>query len=174
MQQYQFEKIFSQMEREFGKIKKGEEEAHSLILFTMESNALKIHRSDLKANSRRMREAIALVLYDIKGRYTKEEYDMSAFRNEDNGRLEKALLMAFDPFTNKEIEEVLGGQTDPDALREYYKEPIMCLLRIKDSIDLFEKRAGADGYFEFTEKYMGAQVHGSDMNFSVLKSVETV
>ena len=59
MQQYQFEKIYSQMEREFGKIKKGEEEAHSLILFTMESNALKIHRSDLKANSRRMREAIA-------------------------------------------------------------------------------------------------------------------
>lgn len=52
------------MEKEFGKIKKGEE-AHLLILFTMESNALKIHRSDPKANSRRMRGAIALVLFDI-------------------------------------------------------------------------------------------------------------
>ena len=35
MQQYQFEKIFSQMANEFGKIQKGKEDMYSLLLFTM-------------------------------------------------------------------------------------------------------------------------------------------
>lgn len=44
MQLYQFEKIYSQMEKEFGKIRKGDEETYSMLLLPMESNALKIHR----------------------------------------------------------------------------------------------------------------------------------
>lgn len=33
MQLYQFERIYSQMEKEFGKIRKGEEEVYSMLLF---------------------------------------------------------------------------------------------------------------------------------------------
>ena len=66
MQLYQFEKIYSQMEKEFGKIRKGDEETYSMLLLPMESNALKIHRKFPASNSRRMKEAIALVLFDIK------------------------------------------------------------------------------------------------------------
>lgn len=44
MQLYQFEKIYSQMEKEFGKIREGDEETYSMLLLPMESNALKIHR----------------------------------------------------------------------------------------------------------------------------------
>lgn len=44
MQLYQFEKIYSQMEREFGKIRKGEEETYAMLLLPMEGNVLKIHR----------------------------------------------------------------------------------------------------------------------------------
>lgn len=168
MQRYQFERIYSQMEKEFGKIKKGEEEVYAMLLFPMESNALKVYRANPKSNSRRMREAIALVLYDIKGRYMNETYDVAVFRDEDNSHLEKALLMAFDPFTNDEIKMVLGDQLKPEQLREYYKKPIICLLRIKDSIDTWEKQAGANGYFEFIEQYMGSQINGSEMKFSVL------
>ena len=36
MQQYQFEKIYSQMEKEFGKIDKGEEEFHTMMFFTID------------------------------------------------------------------------------------------------------------------------------------------
>ena len=32
MQLYQFEKIYSQMEKEFGKIRKGDEETYSMLL----------------------------------------------------------------------------------------------------------------------------------------------
>ena len=33
MQLYQFEKIYSQMEKEFGKMKKGDEEIYSMLVF---------------------------------------------------------------------------------------------------------------------------------------------
>ena len=167
MQLYQFERIYSQMEKEFGKIKKGNEEEYMMQLSMLEGNVLKIHREDPNANSRRLREAIALVLFDIKGYCTNENCDVSNFRNEDNERLEKALLMTFDPFTNIEIKELTGGQMDEAQLHEYYRLPVMCLLRIKESVDTWEKRSGADGYFNFIEQYMGAQISGDEMKFSV-------
>lgn len=46
MQLYQFERIYSQMEKEFGKIKKGNEEAFGMLLLPMEGNALKIYWSN--------------------------------------------------------------------------------------------------------------------------------
>ncbi len=168
MQAYQFERIYSQMEKEFGKVKKGEEDAYAMLMFPMESNALKIHRANPESNSRRLREAIGLVLFDIKNRYTENVYDVEAFRNKDNRKLEEALLMAFDPFTNEEVKNILGMPSEPEELRKYYREPVMCLLRIKDSIDIWEKRAGANGYFDFIEKYMGSQISGDEMKFSVL------
>lgn len=46
----------------------------------------------------------------------------------------------------------------------------MCLLRIKESIDTWEKYAGSNGYFDFIEKYMGREIKGNDMNFSIMSS----
>lgn len=172
MQPYQFEKIYVEMEKEYGKIRKGEEESHAMLLFPMEGNALKVHRAYPKSNSRRLREAIGLVLFDIKECVTGEGIDTKRFRDEDNERLEKALLMSFDPFTNEEVREVLG-QMDVEQLHEYYKEPVMCLLRIKDSVDTWEKRGGSDGYFDFIEQYMGTQINDDKMNFSVMVEGKT-
>ena len=39
MQLYQFERIYSQMEKEFGKIRKGEEEVYSMLFLPLEGNA---------------------------------------------------------------------------------------------------------------------------------------
>ena len=58
MQLYQFERIYSQMEKEFGKIYKGNEEEYAMLLFPMEGNALKVHRAYPASNSRRLREAM--------------------------------------------------------------------------------------------------------------------
>ena len=173
MQLYQFEKIYSQMEKEFGKIRKGDEENYSMLLLQMESNALKIHRKFPASNSRRMKAAIALVLFDIKSRCTGESFDTGNFRNEDNERLETALLMAFDPYTNSEIKELLisrGRQHELDLkkMQQYYKIPVMCLLRIKASIDTWEKNAGTNGYFDFIEGYMGTSITGDEMKYSVM------
>ena len=134
---------------------------------------MKIHREFPSSNSRRLREAIALVLFEIKGNCTGEKADTGNFRNEENERLEKALLMAFDPFVNENVMKVLKKKTrtrelTQEMLKSYYKIPVMCLLRIKDSIDTWEKRSGADGYFDFIEGYMGSQIKGNEMNFTVM------
>ena len=173
MQLYQFERIYSQMEREFGKMRKGEEEVYSMLLLPLEGNALKVHREFPSSNSRRLREAVALVLFDIKENCTGERTDVGKFRNEDNEKLERALLMAFDPYTNSEVMKLLKQQTKTEEfpqemLKNYYKLPVMCLLRIKDSIDTWEKRSGADGYFDFIEGYMGSQIKGNEMNFTIM------
>ena len=163
------------MEKEFGKMKKGEEEMYSMLLLPIEGNVLKIHREFPTSNSRRLREAIALVLFDIKEKYTGAKYDTDNFRNGDNERLEKAILMAFDPCANNEILELLKQQLQikkltQEMLKNYYKIPVICLLRIKDSIDTWEKQAGANGYFDFIESYMGSQIKGNEMNFSILST----
>ena len=173
MQLYQFERIYSQMEKESGKMRKGEEEVYSMLLLPLEGNALKVHREFPSSNSRRLREAIALALFDIKERCTGEKADTTKFRNEENEKLEKALLMAFDPYTNMEVMELLKQQENTEELsqemlKSYYKLPVMCLLRIKDSIDTWEKRSGADGYFDFIESYMGSQIKGNEMNFTIM------
>ena len=154
-------------------MRKGEEDVYSMLLIALEGNALKIHREFPSSNSRRLREAIALVLFEIKGNCTGEKADTGNFRNEENERLEKALLMAFDPFVNENVMKVLKKKTrtrelTQEMLKSYYKIPVMCLLRIKDSIDTWEKRSGADGYFDFIEGYMGSQIKGKKMNFTVM------
>lgn len=172
MQYYQFERVFSQMEKEFGKIRTGQEEAHTMTLFPMEGNVLKVQRQYPASNSRRLLEAIGLVLFDIKERYTGETIDVAKFRNEDNARLEQALLMAFDPFTNEELKEAIQSQsildlTDLKQLHHYYQEPIQCLLKIKDSLDLWTRELGSNGYFDFIENQMGYQVNGNEMNYAI-------
>lgn len=66
MELYKFEKIYKDMKKEFGKIKFGNEEAHTMMLFPIEGNALKVHRKYPSSNSGHLREAIALVLFKLK------------------------------------------------------------------------------------------------------------
>lgn len=158
-----------------GRSEKAKKQTYAMLLLPMEGIVLKIHREFPESNSRRLREAIALVLFDVKGNCSGEKYDTGNFRNEENERLEKALLMAFDPYTNEEIMELLKEQFQVDMLsqgqvKEYYRFPVMCLLRIKESIDTWEKHSGSDGYFDFIEGCMGREITGKDMNFSIMGS----
>ncbi len=174
MQQYQFDKIYSQMEKEFGKIKRGEEDFHNMMFFALESNLLKVHRQHPSSNSRRLREAIALALFHIRSKYTGEPVSLDNFRNEDNERLEHALLMAFDPFTNADLRADIDAEANIDLTncairRSYYEEPVLCLLRLKESVDTWEKRMGSNGYFDFAESIIGPQVTGDDMTYVLIE-----
>ena len=55
-----------------------------------------------------------------------------------------------------------------ELVKKYYKFAVMCLLWIKESIDTWKKHSGADGYFDFIEGYMGREIKGNDMNFSIM------
>ena len=165
MNVYQFEKIFSHMAKEFGKIARGKEKRYFEILMTMEVVLLKTHREHPRSNSQRLKEALGLVLYDIESHYTGETPDLSAFRNEDNARFEEALLMGFDPFTSEPIRQSMKEHPDvkvdlstPDAVRKYFTPFILCIIRLRESIDIQEKRMGSNGYFDFMEETIGPQV----------------
>lgn len=173
MQQYQFDRIATHMGREFGKMSHGDEQKYAMVMMPMEGNALIIHRQYHSSNSRCLRNAINLVLFHIKEKCTGDTYDVENFRDEDTARLEHALLMAFDPYTNTEVKAALWeqfGTDDPSEkeLRDYYKVPVMCLIRIRDSIDLWEKNMGSNGYFEFIESQMGRLIKGQKMNYAVM------
>ena len=165
MNPYQFEKIFSRMAKDFGKIAHGEEESYFELLMPLEIALLRTHREYPRSNSQRLKEALALTLFDLRSRYTGETPDLSAFRNEDNERLENALLMVFDPFTSEPLrlsmEEHPETGTDlstPDSVRAYFTPFIHCIIRLRESIDIQEKRMGSNGYFDFLEEAIGSQV----------------
>lgn len=44
MNPYQFQQVTRRMEEKYGKMKKNEEDKYAMLLFSMESNLLKIHR----------------------------------------------------------------------------------------------------------------------------------
>jgi len=173
MNQNQFEMITRNMQKRYGKIRNGDEEIHSMMLFPMESNLLKVYRKHQEANSRRLKEAILLALYQVSDRLTGAKTDVGKFESSENLLLRDALLSAFDPFANEEIAAVLQeeGQldlNDRDVLEKYYKEPVLCLLRIRDSVEHWEKRGGSNGYFEFLNEWLGGKVpDDGKMNFSI-------
>ena len=180
MNQYQFGQITRRMEQKYGKMRKNEEDKYAMLLFPMESNLLKIHRKEPGANSRRLEEAILLVLHEIESRTDEKSTDVSSYENEENLLLKEALLKAFDPFTNDEIADLLreGGKADledKEFLSKYYKEPVMCVLRIKESVEHWIKRGGADGYFDFLEGWFGDKVPDDDMmNYSIYAGAKNV
>lgn len=172
LNRYKFEKISSMMAKEFGKIAKGDEDAYTMLFVPMEGNMLKLNRENPDRNGRRAIEAIHVCLLLIDGYLTDTEYDLNGYRTSENEALVNGLLMSFDPFTNDEIREAVAGQWDlnsPSDLRSYFREPVMCLLRIEKSIELWTEEGGANGYFNYLEQTIGATVpRDKQMNFSVL------
>lgn len=174
MNQNQFEMIIRRMEQRYGRIHKGEEEVHAMMLFPMESNLLKVHRRYPESNSRRLKEAICLVFHRINGYLTGEQPDVKRYESIENARLRDAILYSFDPFTNEEVKEALSidcelDLNDKKALEKYFKEPVQCVGRIYESVLTWEKRSGSNGYFEFIESYMGSKIDRDDkMTFSVM------
>ena len=176
MKLFEFEKIARKMEKQFGKISKGDEESHAMVLFPMEGNLLKINRKYPASNSRRLREAIFITLHQIDSYLTGEKADTGSFENEDNIRLKDALMYVFDPFSNEEVKAILTEKSELDLenreqLESYYREPVQCILRILDSVDHWEKRSGSNGYFQFMENWLGEKVPRDDkLNYAILLS----
>lgn len=173
MNAYQFEQISRKLQKEHGKIQRGNEESYSMVLFTLEGNALKIHRRNPAANEMRMIEAINLVLNMIAGRIEGEIPDLSAFENSENILLRDALLMAFDPFTNEEVKENLSVKgmhrfSDKEFRKKYYHVPVLCLMRILESVEFWRKSFGEGSYFDHCEKSFGEMAVKDDkMHYTI-------
>ena len=180
MNQYQFEQVSRRMAQRYGKIRRGDEDDHMPMLFTMESNLLKVHRRYPSSNARRLLEAIPLALHTVEGYLTGKQADVSAFESEDNRRLRDALLMACDPFTNPELREALPEEmrltlSNQTALEGFFCEAVKCMMRLQDSAVFWEKKLGGNGYFIFSEETIGSQIKQDDkMDFLIDLGTEIV
>ena len=164
-----FDRILSLMAREFGTIRRGNEEAYAFILTTIEGNLLKMSRKTGNRNGRRAMEAIKIGLFTISGYLNGCEYDFGKYLTSENQDFVHAVLMAIDPFTNKALKNALADEYDwnnSDGLHEYFSEPIKCLLRIDASMQTWTNRNGAEGYFDFLEEYVAPTISDDyDMDF---------
>lgn len=171
MDYYKFERISLKMAKEFGTIKRGDEDLYSFMLHPMEGNLLKLHRKDPARNGRRAIEAIHMCLLKIDGYINGIDYDFSRFIDDENKALLEGLLMSFDPFTNREIFSIASRTYDfnsSEDLRSYFENPIKCLLRIEKSIETWTEELGVNGYFDFIEDQIGHLVERDEkMDYSV-------
>jgi small nuclear ribonucleoprotein (snRNP)-like protein len=167
--QYDLDRISSRMKKSFGSIPKGQEENYSFILSAMEGNMLKLHRQNPNRSGRQALIAIQMALLTVDGYIRQVEYDYSSHVEPKNQDLLHGLLMSFDPFTNKEIQEIVIQEDGSFNAKKYFETPIKCLIRIEDSIKLWTKERGSKGYFTFIENHMGRIVAIDDeMNFTIV------
>lgn len=172
LNRYKFDKISGMMSKEFGKIEKGREDDYDMLFAPMEGNLLKLHRENGERNGRRAIEAIHVCLLLIDGYLTDTEYDLNGYRTPENEAFVTGLLMSFDPFTNEEVKAAASEYWDlasPSDLRLYFQTPVLCLLRIEKSIELWTKNMGVNGYFDFLEQTIGSIVSKDQkMNYTVM------
>ncbi|MEX2459837.1 MAG: hypothetical protein WD469_00820 [Paenibacillaceae bacterium] len=165
---YKQHKISSTMTKAFGTIPKNHEEFYAFMLSSMEGNMLKLHRQNAERSGRHANDAIQMALLTIDGYLRQIEYDFSRFVTPENQVLLQGLLMSFDPYTNQEIGELVKINDHGFDTKEYFGDPIKCLLRIQKSIQLWNEEWGKNGYFIFIERELGQLVEWDEkMNFSI-------
>ncbi|MDR1531128.1 MAG: hypothetical protein LBS62_02920 [Clostridiales bacterium] len=158
---YKFESIGSKLSKSFGSIKKGNESDFIDCLMPMEYNLLKANRHCGVNNGRRVIEALRVCMLITDGRFNQLEYDLDKYITKDNSGYIQALLLTYDPFTNKKIHKIFMRKYDInsiDDLKAFYTVPIKCLVRLEKSVDFWTAERGPEGYFNFLEAQTGKAV----------------
>lgn len=145
---YDMKRILTRAQKEFGKIVRGTEEFYNPQLDYIEQAIYEIHE-DIPINDYELQEAITIIIYDLKSYIDNIEYDYSDVVNDKSIKFAKELAKLFNPFVNDDIKITEEGKKD---LKGLFTLPIICLVRIYDSIDFWRDRYGKDGYFKMLEE----------------------
>jgi hypothetical protein len=154
-------RVFEGLLKIYAPMQRGQEETFNGFFQCLDANMLKIVRTDPNANSRRAREAVDLCLASINGYLNQLDYDMSALSNPGNLALMHAMQMAYDPIVNPELSQLkeLGNLNERSNLIQQFEVPFKCLYRLRESIDFWIERQGANGYFQMVEDEIGTKVN---------------
>ncbi len=114
---------------------------------------MKIHRANPNFKSRKVIDAINIFLLKIDAYISGGiEYDFSKQMEEGVNAYLEALQLSCDPLYNKELHHITKENYDlnnKEDLKEIFTEPVKCLIRIKESVEMWIKKCGRDGYFDF-------------------------
>ncbi len=162
---YKIERTESLFRGIYQPMKKGDEQQYESLLFAMEHNLLKLHRKNRKLTSLRVIEAINLALIKIYEVLKEVKYETDFYENLENGIFCNKLQMSYDPFCNQLINSMIAQDYDlekKEVKLRYFEDPFKCLVRIKESIQMWEKELGMNGYFKFLENTIGVLVSDDD------------
>lgn len=147
IENYDLKRIISRAKKDFGKIETGKEEAYYAYINFIERKILEINDAN-PISDYDLQDVISITIYDLK-RYTDSvDYD---FSNQPNNLVDysKELQTVFNPFINDEIHITDYAK---ENLKELFTLPIMCLLRLHESIDTWRELKGKNGYFKMAEE----------------------
>ena len=167
---YDLERISARLAKVYGKIYKGEEEGHAIMLSVMEGNMLKIYRKHGNITGENAVRAVRICLMKVDGMLNDTEYDFFNVIDEDDQMLVHALCMSYDPATNDELKDALAeimDLNDKETMKKYLEEPVKCLARIEKSIEMWTKVNGKTGYFDFISQQIGQMTKGEELKYAV-------
>lgn len=162
---YKFDNVAVQMKKEVGSIKKGDEGAYEFELFVIEREIVKFYLKNRNINDLRVIEAIKICLLKIKGYFLGTIYNYSGFTEPVSIEFADRLIKTFDPFENEEIYsscKTLYDFHSKEGLREYLEIPAKCFIRILESVELWTKEGGKQGYLDFISGQIGQAVDVND------------
>lgn len=88
---------------------------------------------------------------------TQDTSDYSDYGHQDIVFMVDGLEIGCDPYINDELKDFLNEFIDVDNTNNFdkiFKNVFLCLARIIESIDLWDKELGKDGYYKFIGQTM--------------------
>lgn len=145
---YDLKRVISRVNKEFGKIERGEEEFYNPQLNYIEHAIYEIN-SRVPVSDYELQEVISVIIYDLKSYIENKKYDYEDIVDENVIKFSLELEKLFNPFINKDIKVSEEGMSN---LENLFALPIRCLSRIYTSIDFWRDRYGKNGYYRMLEE----------------------
>jgi len=153
---YQFDSVVSKTKQGINPILRGEENGIYFEYLAMIELQMYDFHLEYNINGRQAAEILQLVLYDIKGIAENEEYDCTKWEEECYRSCADTIESLFMPEKNPELQADLKK---PTVLNDdYFELSRKVIVRIYESVGLWTKKLGPDGYFSFIGQYVGTEI----------------
>ena len=150
LEEHNMSRVISRAKKDYGFIERGSEDFYNPQLDYLEHWIYEIYE-EIPINDRELKEVIEMIIYDIKSIVEDKSYDYKDIRSYEQCRFAYNLEYIFNPFVNSNIKLNEDGK---ENIKDVFTLPVMCLLRIYDSIEFWNKRYGKNGYYKMLEEYV--------------------
>jgi len=157
---YDLTRIVSRINKEYGSIE-GYEEYYNPQLDLLEHYIYEIWE-EIPLKDTEIILVLQMILFDLKGAIENKEYDYKEFLTKEIKKYKVKLECYMNPFKNNELKKVLKGVNleDKEDLKDLFDYPLKFLARIIESIELWRKERGANGYLNMLEEMVISYHHG--------------
>ena len=158
------------IKKRFGSIK-NETKVFEAELYAIESYLMVLNDA-LQVSGRDAQKIIHIVMNRLLDIENQDSTDYSDFAGEDLLYMADGLEEICNPYINEELEKVLKPYVnihEPQNFDYIFKNVFLCLNKVLDSIDFWDKEFGKDGYFRYIRQFMDSHRTVSYTHLDVYK-----